>query len=239
MKVPDRHQLLHGPYEAPPLRRGDRVTCELRGDAIITSMSDGRISWPRCRGIGRRGGSGLLLAGGLDHAVRHEAAAAVGFWWGVGVDVIWRWRKALDVTRINNEGTQQLIHAAAEAGADAVKAKEWTEAELAAIRHRSKQLNTAQHLQTGYHGPLWKAEDLTLLGTLPDDEVARLIERPVNAVRVMRVKLGLPNPESPAWTDEELALLETLPVPEVVRRTGRSNSAVYKKRWKLRQRREG
>jgi hypothetical protein len=89
MNDPDRQQLLHGPYEAPPLRRGDRVTCELRGDAIITSISAGRIPWPRCRGIGRRGGSGLLLAGGLVHAVRHESAA-VGYWWGVGVEVVWR-----------------------------------------------------------------------------------------------------------------------------------------------------
>jgi hypothetical protein len=32
MIVPDRAKLLHGPYHPPPLRVGDRATCELRGD---------------------------------------------------------------------------------------------------------------------------------------------------------------------------------------------------------------
>ena len=34
-------------------------------DVVITSWSGGRISWPRCRAIGHRGGSGLLAVGEL------------------------------------------------------------------------------------------------------------------------------------------------------------------------------
>jgi hypothetical protein len=42
-------QLLHGPYTAPSLKRGDKATCLYRdGDVIITGWSDARISWPRC-----------------------------------------------------------------------------------------------------------------------------------------------------------------------------------------------
>jgi len=193
MNVPDRHQLLHGPYEAPPLRRGDRATCELRGDVIVTSISAGRIAWPRCHGIGRRGGSGLLLAGGLVHAVRHESAAAVAFWWSVGVDVVWRWRKVLDVTRLNNEGSQRLIHAAAGAGAEAVKAGEWTEAERKNRRQQAKRLGLIGYAQAGYQRECARTpEELALLGTLPNDEVAARIDRTKKAVRIKRTDRSIP-----------------------------------------------
>jgi hypothetical protein len=39
----------------------------------------------------------VLLDEELARAVRLESAAADGFWWGVGEDVVWRWRKALTV----------------------------------------------------------------------------------------------------------------------------------------------
>ncbi len=56
-RVPDKYRLLHGPYEPPPLRKGDRTTCLYRdADVVITGWSDGPIRWPRCRALGRRGG---------------------------------------------------------------------------------------------------------------------------------------------------------------------------------------
>ena len=49
----DPYRLLHGPYTPPRLRRGDRATCLYRdAEVVITSWSDARISWPRCRAIG-------------------------------------------------------------------------------------------------------------------------------------------------------------------------------------------
>ena len=58
----DPCQLLHGPYTPPPLKRGDRAVCLYRdADVIVTGWSDGRISWPRCRRVGERGGYGLLV----------------------------------------------------------------------------------------------------------------------------------------------------------------------------------
>src|SRR5262249_46477750 len=58
---PENCKLLFGPYEPPPLAKGERTHCLYR-DAlvVVTSWSDGRISWPRCRALGHRGGSGLL-----------------------------------------------------------------------------------------------------------------------------------------------------------------------------------
>jgi hypothetical protein len=85
MHAADPYQLLHGPYTAPALRRGDRATCLLRdADVIITAWSDGRIPGPRYRVPGRRGGSGLLVDEELARAVRCELAQAIRFCWGSG-----------------------------------------------------------------------------------------------------------------------------------------------------------
>lgn len=86
----ERVKLLHGLYHPPALRRGDRAAClVLDGEVVITSWTDARISWPRCRAVGSRGGSGLLVDEELARAVRNESAVAIKFWWGVGRR--WAW----------------------------------------------------------------------------------------------------------------------------------------------------
>jgi hypothetical protein len=81
---PDKVKLLFGPYEPPPLRKGDRTSCLDRdADVVVTGWSDGRIPWPRCRALDSRGhGSGLLVEEELARPVRSESAAAIMYWWG-------------------------------------------------------------------------------------------------------------------------------------------------------------
>jgi hypothetical protein len=67
----------------------------------------------------------------------------------------------------------------------------WTDAERQASRGRSKALDLARHIPHGYHGPWWTAEELALLGTMPDAKVAALIGRTANAVRVKRQRSGI------------------------------------------------
>jgi hypothetical protein len=121
----ERVKLLHGPYTPPPLKRGDRATCLLRDcDVIITGWSAGRIAWPRCRAEGTHGGgSGILLNEELARAVRCEAAAAIRYWWGVSVPVVWRWRKALGVGLMDSEGSRRLILDACQQGAALCRGK--------------------------------------------------------------------------------------------------------------------
>src|SRR5947209_8335268 len=97
-RVPENAKLLFGPYTPPALRKGDRTHCLYR-DAlvVVTAWSDGRISWPRCRALGHRGGSGLLVDEELARAIRSESASALMFWWGITGSTVALWRTALGV----------------------------------------------------------------------------------------------------------------------------------------------
>src|SRR5262245_41683457 len=167
-------QLLFGPYRPPKLHKGDRAFCLLRdSDVVITSWSDAPIPWPRCRALGSRGGSGLLLDEELARAVRHESAAAVMHHWRVAAAVVWRWRKALGIGRWETEGSRRPHQQLSQAGAEAVKQREFTEAERQRQRRTNKRLNLSRHLKTGYHGPLWTKEEVALLdGRLDTGDVA-------------------------------------------------------------------
>lgn len=96
MNERERTKLLFGPYKMPRLRYGDRTFCLYRDTAVkVIGISSARIQWPRCRGLEQRGGQGLLVDEELARAVRHESAAAVSHWWGVGMGAVTAWRKAL------------------------------------------------------------------------------------------------------------------------------------------------
>src|SRR5262245_12945083 len=121
----ERVKLLFGPYQAPPLKRGDRATCLFRGCAVvITGRTTARIPWPRCRALDSSGGgSGLLVDEELARAVRREAAVAIMHWWGVSQDAVQHWRRALGVGFTDTEGTVRLMRAAGPKSARALNAK--------------------------------------------------------------------------------------------------------------------
>ena len=84
----------------------------------------------------------------------------------------------------------------------------------------------------------WTRQELKLLGKMPDAELAARIGRTKNAVRVMRLRRGLPNPLGPYHRDgggaaEELQLLGTVPDGELAARLGRSEGAIRSKRHTL------
>jgi hypothetical protein len=144
----DRIKLLFGPYQAPPLRCGERAFCLYRGcEVVITSWTAAPIPWPRGRRPGGRGAGSLLVNNELLRAIQQESAAALKHWWGVTGMQRWKWRKAL--VGSNGKGTTRL---------------RWTE------------------------------EELALLGTAPDEEIARRLGRTKTAVYMKRWSLGIVNP---------------------------------------------
>ena len=95
-RVPETCKRWFGPYAPPPLAKGARTHGAYRDALVVVSnWSDGRISWPRCRALGRRGGSGLLVEEELARAITHESAAALMYWFGVTCSTVWLWRRAL------------------------------------------------------------------------------------------------------------------------------------------------
>jgi hypothetical protein len=84
----------------------------------------------------------------------------------------------------------------------------------------------------------WTEEELALLGTIPDEEVAAQTGRTKRAVYFKRWGLGIAQclptgSPGPRWSKEEIALLGTAPDEEIVRRLGRTKRSVYQKRWLL------
>jgi hypothetical protein len=99
----DRTHLI-GTYSTPRFRYGVRVICGRRGQVEIVGLTDALIPWP----IGKRGRSkAIVLYGDLAEAAKLESAAAVGHWFGVGSDTVWKWRVALGIGA-TTEGTSQL-----------------------------------------------------------------------------------------------------------------------------------
>ena len=84
----------------------------------------------------------------------------------------------------------------------------------------------------------WDRQDLALLGTATDREVADALGRLVHTVGNKRRSLGIPAFQAPPvpidWTQEMIALLGTAPDQEIATRFGISPSSVIKKRRRLR-----
>jgi hypothetical protein len=234
----DPYKLLHGRYTSPALKRGDRAVCLYRdADVIVTGWSHGRISWPRCRRPDTRGGgSGLLVDEELARAIRLESSLAIQHWWRVTENTVWRWRQHFGVERFN-EGSAQLRTALnVELGASQ-RGKKLPPDQVERRRRTALELGL-QPLPQRPGGRPWTRQELKLLGKMPDAELAARIGRTRNAVRVMRGRLGLPDPLGPwhpegGWTAEELQLLGTVPDGELAARFGRSEAAVRMKRHTL------
>jgi hypothetical protein len=130
----------------------------------------------------------------LARAIRHESVVAIRFWWGVGAEVLKKWRRALGVTRTNNEGSRRRIRAASELGAAKQRGKPLPPEQVERRRRMAHELCLWRFLRPGYHGPWWTAAEVALLGRLPDEEVAQRTGRSANAVRHKREELGRARP---------------------------------------------
>jgi len=189
----DHIRLLHGPYSAPSLRRGDQANCLYREcTVVITGWSDARIPWPRCRVLGGHGGgSGLLVNEELARAVRCESVLVIRYWWGASEMAVWRWRQALGVKPFN-EGSARLRQQLNRELSDDLRGKKLPPEQVERRRRTALELGLRPvSLRPGGSQP-WTAEERGLLGTAPDEEVATQIGRTEMAVQVKRIRLGIP-----------------------------------------------
>jgi hypothetical protein len=81
--------LLSGQYVTPPVVKGCRVVCGVRGVVRLVGLSSGPIPWP----IGEKDGErSLVVYKGLASALRWESAEAVAAAWGVPVATVENWQ---------------------------------------------------------------------------------------------------------------------------------------------------
>jgi hypothetical protein len=217
----DRVKLLHGPYRAPRFRYGGTLRCELRGELVVTGLTDALVPWP----LGRRPGRNerarsLVLCGDLAEAVRRESATAVAYHWGVTAQTVTRWKKALGVGHVN-EGTHRLR--------SAYTAEPWAKEALAKAQGKAGDPARRAKIAAARRGrprPPHVVEAMRKgrLGT-PHSAEARAKMSAAHKRRGTRPpKAGRP------WTAEEEALLRELPPAEVARRLGRTLRAVWSRR---------
>jgi hypothetical protein len=132
----------------------------------------------------------LLVEEVLARAVRKESAAAVQHWWGVSRSTVMKWRKALGADRRNNPGSRRLVRAAVEAAASAQRGAP-PSAEQVEHRRQASAARNARANEPLYGGAMWTEEELAVLGTAPDAEVAALLGRTVDGVACKRLRLGI------------------------------------------------
>jgi hypothetical protein len=215
----ERFKLL-GTYRTPRCRIGQRVRCAVQGEVVIVALSDAPIPWPLWHS-----GSHLVpvVYKGLLRAVRRESEQAVVHWWGVGVELVWKPRKALGVELVN-EGTYRLkrdyaaepwfIEARAEAHAKARDPERC--AKIAASKQgKPRPAHVVQAVIDAH------------LGTHHSEETRRQMSESHRRRGTRPPKAGRP------WTAEEDELVRTLPIAAAAEKTGRTRCAVASRRLKL------
>jgi hypothetical protein len=155
---------------------------------VVTRWSDAPIPWPWARRAEGRGVPGTLVEEELARAVRCESALAIRHWWGALGRVVWCWWQALGVG-CYNEGSSRLQRLNSLKGADALRGKPLPPAAVEERRRRTVEMDLVQYIRPcprpGGSRP-WTDDELALLGTLPDEELARRTGRTVEAVRIKR-----------------------------------------------------
>jgi hypothetical protein len=104
MEDAERFRFL-GKYRTPRFRYSRKVLCEVRGEVVITGLTDAPIPWPV--GKGDAGRPSQVVFKDLAKAIRRESNQAVAHWWRVDVQTVSKWRHRLGVARAN-EGTHRL-----------------------------------------------------------------------------------------------------------------------------------
>jgi hypothetical protein len=219
MEDADRFRLL-GKYRTPRFRLGQRARCLVRGEMVITGMTDALTPWP----VGKRGRErhSLVVYKDLVKAIRRESNQAIAHWWGVDNQTVTKWRRALSVDAIT-EGTSRLHSDVIEEIGDAMRQESVKKARDPERRRKISESMRGkprpQHVLDAMHE--------ARRGSHHTEEAKRKIGE---ASR----RRGACVPGTIPWTAEEDELVRTLPAEEVVRRTGRSLIAVYTRRIRLR-----
>jgi hypothetical protein len=255
LKDEERYRLLHGPYEAPLVKRGFLVDA-VRGKLPFGTFSNGLIPWPKARKQGKGESGGYILCGDLLRALENECGFAVSHHWGVSRATVGNWRRALEL-KGRTEGAQRLVDLGVELAklpqsrkkiAEAARGRKLSRAQksemLVGIHRGWKErfeARRAQYRRTGRFGIAtksdpWIPEEEKLLPRLTTSELVRVLGRTARSIRSRRLLLHIrtrrPLLHQP-WKEWEVKLLGKQADGVVAKRLGRSLQSVANSRRRL------
>jgi len=105
------------------------------------------------------------------------------------------------------------------------------------VHAKRKKLGIVAWRPMSPHRP-WTADEIKLLGTLPDEEVTRRLKRTFNAVVNQRYRRGIRNPSPQVapgrvWKSSEIRLFGRRPDSEVARKLRCSSDTISRHRKRL------
>jgi len=199
-------KFIAGPYEPPLVPIGRWLKCKVRGLLRVGGYTNALIPWPTAEGNARQ----LILCGDLVRALRTESGRAVCFHFGISHSTMSFYRKRLEVERYN-AGSLRLQRRNVElARSPKARAKMSRQREgrkdlmrpadrrrLWRIQKRPKPLAWRRKMEVFWRRryaligkpPNWSEEELKLIGTRPDREVARTLGRSLLAVKAKKFQL--------------------------------------------------
>ena len=185
MQNEDRFHLCFGPYAPPAVKVSDELTCEIRGLVRVVAWSAGRIAWPCCKTTRLS----LIVCADLAQALRRESNQAVAYWWGVDINTVMRWRRALFI-QYKTEGYLNLKRA----WVPETLSPEMRALGRGCIAHPDvieRMIKTRRARGPRNHKP-WTADEEAVLGTAIDREIASRLGRSASQVKLHRQALKIP-----------------------------------------------
>ncbi len=197
-------RLVDGPYLPPLVPIGARLRCELRGELEVDGYTNALIPWPTAKGRRKQ----LILCGDFLRALRTESVAGMAFHFGISHALVSELRQRFGVERYT-AGSMRLFWRNIElARTDEARAKMSSQREgrqdlmkpedrerLRQIQRRPKseewkeRMSEQQQRLAAAGRASWTEEELKLIGTRPDREVARLLNRSLLAVKAKKFQL--------------------------------------------------
>jgi hypothetical protein len=128
----------------------------------------------------------------LVRAIRTESAAALKHWFGGSTSTVWSWRRALGVSQWGTEGSKQLHQEVSDQAAEVTRGTRQSEETVRQRMQTRRERGCPLPVRWAEDG--WTPEEVALVGTMPDEELARQLGRSPSAVSLKRRRLKIANP---------------------------------------------
>lgn len=202
----EKVRFVGGPYAPPLVPLGSRLKCDWGGELEVGGYTNALIPWPTALHHPRQ----LILCGDLVRSLKTESRLAVAFHFGISPQMVSEYRRRLGIERYTPGSLRLFWRNVNLARTDEARAKMSQQREgradlmppearerLRTIQERPKSEDWKQRMaerqqrRNLFAGvpEKWTDDELKLVGTRPDREIARLLNRSLAAVKAKKFEL--------------------------------------------------